>query len=157
MSFSKRFQDLLKELVDLLGEDEVREVEVERRLLWGWRIRVSKGGGQVAYIPVASDAARADGPAPLEGSGDSTDELPDGLHRVTSPLVGMFYGAPSPDAQPFVREGDVVSQGQTLCIIEAMKIMNEIEADTGGRVARILVENGTPVEYNTPLFLLEPL
>ena len=72
-------------------------------------------------------------------------------------MVGMFYRSPSPDSPPFVEEGDVVSEGQTLCIIEAMKIMNEIEADVKGRVVRVLIENAKPVEYNTPLFLLEPL
>ena len=71
-------------------------------------------------------------------------------------MVGTFYRSPSPDAESFVKEGDVVSPGQTLCIIEAMKIMNEIEAEVGGRVVKVLVENGKPVEYNTDLFLLEP-
>jgi acetyl-CoA carboxylase biotin carboxyl carrier protein len=72
-------------------------------------------------------------------------------------MVGMFYRSSSPDAPPYAEEDDVVSAGQTVCIIEAMKIMNEIEADIKGRVVRILAENGKPVEYNTPLFLLEPL
>ena len=69
----------------------------------------------------------------------------------------MFYRAPNPDAPAYVEEGDVVTPGQTVCVIEAMKIMNEIEADIKGRVVRILVDNGNPVEYNTPLFLMEPL
>ena len=71
--------------------------------------------------------------------------------------MGLFYRAPAPDAPPHVQEGDTVGPGQTLCVIETMKIMNDIESDIAGRVAQILVENGRPVEYNTPLFLIEPL
>ena len=75
---------------------------------------------------------------------------------VKSPMVGTFYTSPSPDADPFVKEGDIVTVGQTVCIIEAMKIMNEIEAEVGGRVSKVLVENGAPVEYDTPLFTIDP-
>lgn len=75
---------------------------------------------------------------------------------IRSPMVGTFYRSPAPDADPFVKEGDIVTIGQTVCIIEAMKIMNEIEAEVGGRVTRVLVDNGNPVEYNTPLFVVEP-
>lgn len=155
MSLNKGLKKLMAELVDLIGKDEVGEVEVERRTFGGWRIRVSKAGSDMpAFVPVSAGAAPSDSqPGPPEASDDATA----GLHAVTSPMVGLFYRSPSPDAQPFVSEGDVVSAGQTVCIIEAMKIMNEIEADAAGRVARILVEDGSPVEYNTPLFLLDPL
>ena len=78
------------------------------------------------------------------------------LHIMTSPIVGTFYSAPSPDADPFVRVGDRVKKGQVLCIIEAMKLMNEIEARAAGRVAKVLVENGQPVEYGQALFLVDP-
>ena len=71
-------------------------------------------------------------------------------------MVGMFYRSPNPDSPPYIEEGDTVSNGQTVCIIEAMKIMNEIESDANGRVVQVLVENATPVEYNTPLFLVDP-
>jgi len=77
-------------------------------------------------------------------------------HIIKSPIVGTFYAGPSPDAGPFVRVGDFVEAGQTVCIIEAMKLMNEIEADIGGEVARVLIENGHPVEYGEPLFALRP-
>ena len=77
-------------------------------------------------------------------------------HIVKSPIVGTFYAGPSPDAGPFVRVGDIVEAGQTVCIIEAMKLMNEIEADISGEVARVMVENGQPVEYGEPLFALRP-
>ena len=80
-----------------------------------------------------------------------------GHTAIESPMVGTFYRAPSPGADPFVREGDTIKEGQVLCIIEAMKLMNEIEAKVGGRVAKILVENGTAVEFGQPLFLVEPL
>jgi acetyl-CoA carboxylase biotin carboxyl carrier protein len=77
-------------------------------------------------------------------------------HIIKSPIVGTFYAGPSPDAGPFVRVGDFVEAGQTVCIIEAMKLMNEIEADIGGEIARVMVENGQPVEYGEPLFALRP-
>jgi acetyl-CoA carboxylase biotin carboxyl carrier protein len=80
----------------------------------------------------------------------------DDLHVIKSPIVGTFYAAPNPEAGPFVKVGDTVKAGQTVCIIEAMKLMNEIEADISGEVARILVENGQPVEYGEPLFALRP-
>jgi acetyl-CoA carboxylase biotin carboxyl carrier protein len=83
--------------------------------------------------------------------------LLDHMKAVTAPMVGTFYRAPSPDAPPFVAEGDQVDAGQTVCIIEAMKLFNEIQSEVRGRVARVLVENGTPVEYGQPLLLIDPL
>lgn len=161
MSFSNRFEKLLRELVELVGPDAVSEVEVERRMFGRWRIRVSRAQGAAApaVVPVAQahaevpSAAQAPDAAPDAGGGEQDF---DGKHVVRSPMVGMFYRSPNPDAQAFVQEGDAVAQGQTVCIIEAMKIMNEIEADAAGRVVKILVEDATPVEYNTPLFVLEP-
>ncbi len=148
MRLSRRFREVLQELIDLVGGDDIREIEIERSFL-GERIRIVRGGQDPqATVPVQAAAAEAEP--------DAQDET-DGLHAVCSPMVGMFYRAPSPDAPSYVEEGDVVSSDQTVCIIEAMKIMNEIPSDIKGRVARILVENGNPVEYNTPLFLLEPL
>lgn len=79
----------------------------------------------------------------------------DNLHEIRSPIVGTFYRASSPDAEPFIKVGDSVAPGNVLCIIEAMKLMNEIESDVSGKVVKILVENGRPVEYNQPLFLIE--
>ncbi|MCZ6634062.1 MAG: acetyl-CoA carboxylase biotin carboxyl carrier protein [bacterium] len=152
MKFSKQFWDMLQELVSLLGgQDQIQEIEIERRF-WGGKIRITKAGKD----PVVS--ASLTEPLP---SSETTEpvglEADDRYHPVQSPMVGMFYRAPSPDAPAYVEEGDVVSPGQTLCIIEAMKIMNEIESDVKGRVVRVLIENESPVEYNTPLFLLEPL
>ncbi len=85
-----------------------------------------------------------------------TPEIPANVKKITSPIVGTFYRAPAPDAPPFVEVGDRVKEDTTLCIIEAMKIMNEIKAEMRGKVVKILVENGMPVEYNQPLFLIEP-
>jgi acetyl-CoA carboxylase biotin carboxyl carrier protein len=98
-------------------------------------------------VPTAVSESAA--PAPMASPADD-------LHIIKSPIVGTFYAAPNPEAGPFVKVGDTVKAGQTVCIIEAMKLMNEIEADISGEVARILVENGQPVEYGEPLFALRP-
>jgi acetyl-CoA carboxylase biotin carboxyl carrier protein len=100
--------------------------------------------------PSAPQTAAQASPGPAQPAA-AADE-----HIIKSPIVGTFYAGPSPDAGPFVRAGDFVEAGQTVCIIEAMKLMNEIEADIGGEVARVLVENGQPVEYGEPLFALRP-
>jgi acetyl-CoA carboxylase biotin carboxyl carrier protein len=102
--------------------------------------------------PNAAQTAPQASPAPAQAAPTpAADE-----HIIKSPIVGTFYAGPSPDAGPFVRAGDHVEAGQTVCIIEAMKLMNEIEADIAGEVARVLVENGQPVEYGEPLFALRP-
>jgi acetyl-CoA carboxylase biotin carboxyl carrier protein len=104
----------------------------------------------VAQTPPSAAHAATHAPA-APAPAAATDE-----HIIKSPIVGTFYAGSSPDAGPFVRVGDFVEAGQTVCIIEAMKLMNEIEADVGGEVARVLVENGQPVEYGEPLFALRP-
>ena len=153
MKFSKPFWDTLQELISLVGgHDQVQEIEIERRF-WGGKIRITKAGNNQVVVPAVQAAA----PASRSVSEPETSESDDRYHAIESPMVGMFYRSPTPDTPAYVEEGDVVSTGQTLCIIEAMKIMNEIEADVKGRVVRVLIENETPVEYNTPLFLLEPL
>lgn len=155
MKLSKVMMETLQQLIEMVGEDRVREIEIERGILGLRKIRVAAGIDATAVQPVAQVP-----PQPAETDDSSASDEPDdteGLHSISSPMVGMFYRAPNPDSPSFVEEGDVVSVGQTLCIIEAMKIMNEIEADAKGRVVRVLVENGNPVEYNTPLFLIEPL
>ena len=148
MKLSQAFKDSLKELIAIVG-GEINEVEVEKRL-FGWKVRVSKIATSPFVQPVAAPAT-ADPAEEAPASEGQVDGIP-----VTSPMVGTFFRSPSPDAEPFVKEGDLVSAGQTLCIIEAMKIMNEIEAEVGGRITKVLLENDAPVEYNTPLFLIEP-
>ena len=145
----------LKKLIDLVQESGIAELEITEG---EEKVRISRVGqaGQAAVVampqttavPVAAAAAplaaapAAEAPAPVEG------------HVVKSPMVGTFYRAASPGAKAFVEIGDRVESGATLCIIEAMKLLNEIEADQGGVVKEVYVENGQPVEYGEPLFLI---
>jgi acetyl-CoA carboxylase biotin carboxyl carrier protein len=146
----------LKKLIDLVQESGIAELEITEG---EEKVRISRVGQtgqatvvampQAAALPAAaavagpiSAAPAVDAPAPVEG------------HVVKSPMVGTFYRAASPGAKPFVEIGDRVESGATLCIIEAMKLLNEIEADQGGVVKEVYVENGQPVEYGEPLFLI---
>ena len=152
--------DTIKELIDLIGADEVQEVEIELKLFGRGRIRIVRTGQQAPFVqtvaaaPAAATSAAAD--APQEQDDSVTGDEDAQYHTLRSPMVGMFYQSPNPDAPSYAQEGDEVSSGQTLCIIEAMKIMNEIESDVNGRVVRVLADNASPVEYNTPLFLIDP-
>ena len=153
-SRDERTVELTRRLAVLLSELGLSEVEIESDSL---RVRVQRA---VATVPVAVTA-----PAPLATPTSATgeerplaaDASSAALVTVEAPMVGTFYRASSPTAEPYVKEGDVVKEGQVLCIIEAMKLMNEIESKVGGRVARILVENAHAVEYGQPLFLIDPL
>jgi acetyl-CoA carboxylase biotin carboxyl carrier protein len=144
----------IRRLAELLREYGLSEVEVERE---GVRIRLRREAAPLATAPAGPLSA---GPAPVPAGAAvaAAARGADEAHLLTieAPMVGTFYRAPSPDAQPFVREGDRVKKGQAVCIIEAMKLMNEIESKVAGRVAKVLVENSQPVEYGQPLFLLEP-
>jgi len=140
-----------RELVELAVQHDLAELEVDQG---GTRIRVVRARSAAA----GEAAARAQAPA---GAGALPAERAEpagetSLVKVEAPMVGTFYRAPSPDAAPFVSEGDLVKDGQVLCIIEAMKLMNEIESKVAGRIAKVLVENGQPVEFGQPLFLVEP-
>ena len=144
----------IKAVLKLIHETDVEEIELEQD---GRRIRIRRRGlphvASLAGSPVAS-ASLTQVTAPVTsapGARESTNLIP-----VESPMVGTFYRAPAPGADPYVREGDKVEKGTVLCIIEAMKLMNEIEAEVSGKVHSILVESGHPVEYGQPLFLLEP-
>jgi acetyl-CoA carboxylase biotin carboxyl carrier protein len=112
----------------------------------------------VPAMPARAEATRSESePVAAEHAAPAPAGAPaDDLHVIKSPIVGTFYAAPNPESGPFVKVGDTVQAGQTVCIIEAMKLMNEIEADISGEVARIMVENGQPVEYGEPLFALRP-
>lgn len=142
----------IEELVEILTEQNLTEVEIERE---GLRIRVRRA-------PAAPSSAAHPPAAPAASEPSRTPEAiveiegTSGLVTVTSPIVGTFYRASSPDAEPFVEEGDLVSRGQVLCIVEAMKFMNEIEAEADGRIVQVLVESGTAVEYGQPLFVIDP-
>jgi acetyl-CoA carboxylase biotin carboxyl carrier protein len=159
----------LERLLSFMSEHGLEEFEYAHGDL---RIRLKKavpqqGAAPVMALPVAQTAppqvlvTQAQPSAPQTGTqaaapAQSTPAAGPDEHIIKSPIVGTFYAGPSPDAGPFVRAGDFVEAGQTVCIIEAMKLMNEIEADISGEVARILVENGQPVEYGEPLFALRP-
>lgn len=145
----------VRELIKLIEESGVNEVIVEEE---GMKISIRKGFPMVAEAPAAVSAAAAGdsgAPAIKEVKGDSN--YPAGWKKVVAPMVGTFYCAPSPDAPPFVQVGDAVSEGQTLCIVEAMKLMNEIAAEESGIVRDICIENGQSVEYGQIMFVYEPV
>jgi acetyl-CoA carboxylase biotin carboxyl carrier protein len=144
----------IRRLADLLRDYGLSEIEVERE---GVRIRLRREPGPVAPAP-AGPAVRGPAPSAAAAQVAPAGLAPDEAHLLTieAPMVGTFYRAPAPDAQPFIRDGDRVKKGQVVCIIEAMKLMNEIESKVAGRVVKALAENAQPVEYGQPLFLLEP-
>ncbi|MDE2829856.1 MAG: acetyl-CoA carboxylase biotin carboxyl carrier protein [Gemmatimonadota bacterium] len=157
MKISKQIIASAKELIDLIGADDVEEVEIERKLFGRGRIRIVRASQQAPIVQtLAAPPASASAPVDVPKTEDAISEDDGRYHTLRSPMVGMFYQSPNPEAPPYATEGDEVARGQTLCIIEAMKIMNEIECDVNGRVVRVLVENAAPVEYNTPLFLIDP-
>ena len=141
----------IKKLIELIEESDIAEIEIHEG---EESVRLSRNSSapQVAFAPApvaaALPAAAAEAPAAEEKEQFSG-------HVVKSPMVGTFYRAPSPGAKAFVEVGQSVHNDQTLCIIEAMKILNQIESDTSGTIKEILVENGQPVEYNQPLFVIE--
>mgnify|MGYP001394883026 CR=1 FL=1 len=147
----------LKTLIDLVSDSNVSELEITEA---EGKVRIVKGGGGVvhsyapapAYAPPVAPAAVAAGPAPVAAPVPA--EVAAG-HTVKSPMVGTFYRSSSPGAKAYVEIGAVVKEGETICIIEAMKILNEIEADKSGTITRILCDNGQAVEYGQPLFIIE--
>jgi acetyl-CoA carboxylase biotin carboxyl carrier protein len=154
----------IEQLLQFMAEHNLEEVEYSRGDL---RIRLRKPSAGVVlqssrsvYAPeiiVAGGATDSLPGAQSSGSGGTAEpRSAEDLHLIKSPIVGTFYGAPSPGAEAFVQVGSHVEAGQTLCIVEAMKLMNEIESDAGGEVMRVYVENGQPVEYGQPLFGIRP-
>ena len=155
-------QKELKELIDFLIEKNIAEFELERGDV---KVRI-KRGFPASEGPVTVQGAAHGNPHPpsvaqAEAPLTSAPSRPpaaaeEGLHIVKSPIVGTFYESPSPGSPPFVKPGDAIEAGQVLCIIEAMKLMNEIEADMSGEVVKRLVNNGQPVEYGQALFSIRP-
>ncbi|MDX1395473.1 MAG: acetyl-CoA carboxylase biotin carboxyl carrier protein [Gemmatimonadota bacterium] len=150
----------LKRLIRLVEESDIDSLEVERLTT---RVRIRKtptGGATVAHVAPAPAAAPAPAMPAAPGAAAPVAEdaaaVPDGLHDVQSPMVGTFYRSPSPESDPFVSVGDAVEPGQTLCILEAMKLMNELKAEIGGTIREIAVENAEPVEFGQVLFRIEP-
>jgi acetyl-CoA carboxylase biotin carboxyl carrier protein len=155
--------DQVEKLLDFMTAHGLEEFEYERE---GLRIRLRKGASSAARAgfsqvpapaaPPAHGPARAESAEMQQAAPASAPAPVEELHIVKSPIVGTFYSAASPDAPPFVNPGDAVREGQVLCIVEAMKLMNEIESDASGELVQILAENGQPVEYGQPLFSIRP-
>ena len=148
------WQDKVKEIIDILENSNVNEIEVT---FWGRKVRVVKNASgivanhtksEVLHSNVVDSSNKDESVSKLEG--DSSDG-----EKVLSPMPGVFYSAQSPDKPPFVNEGDRVIKGQVLCIIESMKIMNEIECEQDGVIKQVLVKNSDPVEFNQPLFIID--
>ena len=145
----------IQDLIDLLKRNHLTELEIERG---GVRIRVRYEVGVKSVSATLTESGQSSIPAVAQQSVPSTEFVADaaGHITITSPIVGTFYRSPSPDADPYVEEGDYVKKGQVLCIVEAMKLMNEIESEVDGRITKILVESTKPVEYGQALFLIDP-
>lgn len=155
------WQDKLKEIIYILENSDVNEIEVN---FWGRKYRVSKQASVVVQessglaSKEATQNAVQSNPNPVESENtlaSDDNESFDGEDQL-SPMPGTFYSAPTPEDEPFVSKGDVVKKGQVLCIIEAMKIMNEIESEFDGTIMKVNVNNGDPVEYNQSLFVIKP-
>ncbi len=144
----------IKKLMRLLERSSVDEIEVEEE---GVRIRIARRGGNnsvAQHVQVVDAHPSIPGAAVPASAPAASPQI--AYHEIKSPIVGTFYRAPAPDADPYVEVGQTIQNKTVLCIIEAMKLMNEIESDVSGRIVKILVENGQPVEYNQTLFLIEP-
>jgi len=158
----------IEELVRIVEKSGIDEIEITK--WWGRKVRIRKSAAPalsqtVEYVVPQSPAVAAHtefSPSPVgdptPASGQSAEAVPEATQyvEVKAPMVGTFYRAPNPEAEPYVKEGDIVSQGQALCIIEAMKLMNEIEAEVSGRIVKILAENAQPIEFSQSLFLVDP-
>jgi|SRR5579862_6655126 len=162
-------QKELKELIEFLIEKDIAEFELERGDV---KVRIRRGSEAVASpapdprfftVHAAPPPAPEAGTAPVPGTVAPPPAAPEkapapeeGLHIVRSPIVGTFYESPSPGSPPFVKPGDIVQAGQILCIVEAMKLMNEIESDVAGEIVKMLVANNAPIEYGQELFAIRP-
>lgn len=144
----------LKEIIEIFENSRITEMDLERQ---GVRISLKKSGGgidsEISVEAVRSDEAAIGDAAP--GEELPGEESPENTAEIRTPMVGTFYRTPAPDAEPFVEEGDVVREGDVICIIEAMKLMNEIKSEVNGTVVKVLAENGQAVEFNQPLFIVE--
>lgn len=149
----------IKDLISLVESSGLSELEIEEE---GRRIRLTKQASVLASVPAQQVALPAPAPlaavpSPLAAPAAAGPSLADeGLVTIDSPMVGTFYGSPSPGEPPFAEPGDRVTADQTVCIVEAMKIMNEVAAKIAGTIERVLVENGEPVEFGQPLFAIRP-
>jgi len=156
----------IQDLIDYIAKSGLDEVNIETE---EFKIAVKKNSGmvpvesqhvvQVPAAPAASQPAQQPAPAQQQApdkGGDGEGEGQSNYVEIKSPMIGTFYTSPSPDAPQFVEEGDIVKVGQTVCIVEAMKLFNEIESEVSGRIVKILLDNASPVEFDQPLFLVDP-
>jgi acetyl-CoA carboxylase biotin carboxyl carrier protein len=145
--------DEIKKLIKLLQDSDITELQIERE---GAKLKLKREKFLSSFevLPSAATPVTTEVKETAEAKNETVEDQK--LVTITSPIVGIYYSAMSPEAPLFVEVGSWVKKGQVLCIIEAMKLMNEIESDTEGSIAKILVENGQPVEYGEPLFLVEP-
>ncbi|PIW69076.1 MAG: acetyl-CoA carboxylase, biotin carboxyl carrier protein [Ignavibacteriales bacterium CG12_big_fil_rev_8_21_14_0_65_30_8] len=150
--------NLIKKLVKIFNSSDISELEVEKE---GLRVKIGK---QIEQVNIPSNtivSAPTNSQPNVEGTKTETEykkvevSNSENLHEIHSPIVGTFYRSPSPDSDPYVKVGDSITKGSVLCIVEAMKLMNEIESDVNGKIVKIIVDDGNPVEYNQPLFLIE--
>ena len=148
------WQDKVKEIIDILENSNVNEIEVT---FWGRKVRVVKNASAVVANNLQPEVSHSNvvGSSNKEESLNKLEEDSSNEEKVLSPMPGVFYSAQSPDKPPFVNEGDRVVKGQILCIIESMKIMNEIESEHDGIIKKVLVKNSDPVEFNQPLFIID--
>tara|TARA_B100000941_G_scaffold170731_1_gene121639 strand:- start:231 stop:680 length:450 start_codon:yes stop_codon:yes gene_type:complete len=148
------WQDKVKEIIDILENSNVNEIEVT---FWGRKVRVVKNASGIVANHTQPEVLNSsvDAGSDKEGIVNKLGEESSNGDKVLSPMPGVFYSAQSPDKPPFVNEGDRVIKGQVLCIIESMKIMNEIECEQDGVIKQILVKNSDPVEFNQPLFIID--
>ena len=156
-------QKELKELIEFLIEKDIAEFELERGDV---KVRIKRAGEQTVVhahgdpryfsVPAAPGPGPELGSAPVLATPAAAPAPEEGLHMVKSPIVGTFYESPSPGSPPFVKAGDTVEVGQVLCIVEAMKLLNEIESDVAGEVVKKLASNGQPIEYGQDLFVIRP-
>ena len=148
------WQDKVKEIIDILENSNVNEIEVT---FWGRKVRVVKNASGIVANHTQPEVSQSN----FVDSFDKRESInkpekdPSNGEKVLSPMPGVFYSAQSPDKPPFVNEGDRVVKGQVLCIIESMKIMNEIECEQDGIIKKVLVKNSDPVEFNQPLFIID--
>lgn len=141
--------DEIKNLIELLKDSDITELQIEKE---GSKLKIKREKFTSNFEPV--EHVIKPPAAPVEAKETAADDQK--LITINSPIVGIYFSAQSPESPPFVTVGSRVTKGQVLCIVEAMKLMNEIECDTNGTLAKILVENGQPVEYGEPLFLVDP-
>ncbi|UCS93628.1 acetyl-CoA carboxylase biotin carboxyl carrier protein [Echinicola marina] len=151
----------IQELIDFISNSGLAEVKIETD---EFKLSIKKNASEAQVVKVAEQAApaavAAPAPAPVAESTPAPAPAPaaDNANyvEIKSPMIGTFYTTPNPDSDPFVSVGDSIKQGQAVCIIEAMKLFNEIESEVSGKIVKILVDNASPVEYDQPLFLVDP-